>query len=65
MAKVFDDNKYYNDHELIKWYKRLSKRQGPKSLNKRRDMPIAWHPSRWWNWSMSEDEKKETEKLWK
>ena len=27
-------------------------------------MPIIWHPSRWWDWCMSEDEKKETEKLW-
>ena len=24
-------------------------------------MPIAWHPSRWWDWRVSEDEKKETE----
>ena len=21
-------------------------------------MPIAWHPKRWWNFWMSEDEKK-------
>ena len=21
-------------------------------------MPIAWHPKRWWNFSISEDEKK-------
>ena len=28
-------------------------------------MPIAWHPSRWWDWFVSEDEKKETEKLWR
>ena len=25
-------------------------------------MPVAWHPSRWWDWCMSEDQKKETEK---
>ena len=24
-------------------------------------MPIAWHPKRWWNSFMSEDEKKEIE----
>ena len=24
-------------------------------------MPIAWHPRRWWNVYMSEDEKKEIE----
>ena len=22
-------------------------------------MPIAWHPKRWWNFCMSENEKKE------
>ena len=22
-------------------------------------MPVAWHPSRWWDWCMTEDEKKE------
>ena len=27
-------------------------------------MPVAWHPSRHWDWCMSEDEKKEREKLW-
>ena len=25
-------------------------------------MRIAWHPSRWWDWCLDEDEKKETEK---
>ena len=24
-------------------------------------MPIAWHPKRWWNYCMSEHEKKEIE----
>ena len=27
-------------------------------------LPITWHPSRYWGWCMSEDEKEETEKLW-
>ena len=22
-------------------------------------MPVAWHPDRWWDWCMSEDEKKQ------
>ena len=26
-------------------------------------MPIAWHPKRWWNFYMSEDEKKEIEPI--
>ena len=28
-------------------------------------MCIAWQPLRLWDWCISEDEKKETEKLWK
>ena len=26
-------------------------------------MPIAWHPSRWWDWCVPEDEKKQAEKF--
>ena len=26
-------------------------------------MPIAWHPKRWWNFYMSENEKKEIEPI--
>ena len=26
-------------------------------------MPIGWHPKRWWNVYMSEDEKKEIEPI--
>ena len=28
-------------------------------------MSVTWNPTRWWNWCVPEDEKKETEKLWK
>ena len=26
-------------------------------------MPVAWHPKRWWNFCMSEEEKKEIEPI--
>ena len=26
-------------------------------------MPVAWNPNRWWDWCMSEDEKKEIEPM--
>ena len=26
-------------------------------------MPVAWHPDRWWDWCMSEDEKKEIDPM--
>ena len=31
-----------------------------KGLNKKL-MPVAWHPKRWCDWCLSEDEKKERE----
>ena len=24
-------------------------------------MPVAWHPTRWWDWSIPEEEEKEIE----
>ena len=50
---------------LIKWYDGYQKRKTQKSKIKKELAPTAWHPSRWWDWCMSENEKKETEKLWK
>ena len=35
-----------------------------KQKSKKELMPIAWHPSRWWDWCIPEDEKQEREKLW-
>ena len=58
-----DDDDYCNDDEMIRWYHGCQKRKAQKAQIKKELMPIAWHPSRWWNWCMSEDEKKETEKL--
>ena len=26
-------------------------------------MPVAWHSDRWWDWCMSEDEKKEIDPM--
>ena len=26
-------------------------------------MPIAWHPSRWWDWCVPEDKKKKDRKI--
>ena len=26
-------------------------------------MPVAWYPSRWWNWCLLEDEKKGIEPI--
>ena len=50
---------------FIEWYKGYQKRKTQKAQIEKELMHIAWHPSRWWNWCIAEDEKKETEKLWK
>ena len=45
-------------------YDGYQKRRVQKASIKEGLMPIAWHPSRWWDWCVHEDEKKEKEKLW-
>ena len=55
----------YSDEGLIKWYDGYQKRKAQKVSIKEELMPIAWHPSRWWDWCVPEDKKKETEKLWR
>ena len=63
--KIWHDDAYYcNDDRLISWYKGHLKQKAQKTKIKDKLMPIAWHPSRYWDWYMSEKEKKETEKLW-
>ena len=60
-----DDDYVYNDNEMIKWYNGYKKPKTQKAKIKDELMPIAWHPDHVMDWCMSEDEKKETEKLWK
>ena len=28
-------------------------------------MPVAWHPNRWWDWCVPEDEEKEIDSMLK
>ena len=55
----------YSDWGVSKLYDGYQKRKAQKASVKEELMPIAWNPSRWWDWCVPEDEKKETEKLWK
>ena len=59
------DDYWVNDNGVIKWHNKEShqKRKAQKPQIKKELMHIAWHPSRWWDWCMSEDEKRETEKI--
>ena len=43
------------------WYKGYEQRKAQKAKIKEELMPVAWHPDRWWNWCVTEDEKKELE----
>ena len=52
----FDD-----DDVLITWRDAYIKRKTQKAKIKEELMPVAWHPDRWWNWCVPEDEKKELE----
>ena len=48
---------------LDKWYDGYQRRKAQKAKIKDELLPIAWNPSRWWDWCVPDDEKKETEKL--
>ena len=49
---------WHDDDRLIKWYDGYKKRSVQKAKVKEELMPIAWNPSRWWGWCVSEDEKR-------
>ena len=59
------DDYWVNDNGVIKWHNKDShqKWEAQKAQIKKELMPIAWHPSRLWEWCVPNDEKKETEKL--
>ena len=64
-----DDGGYWftegdDDDTFFEWYEGYRKRKAQKAKIKEELVPTAWHPSRWWNWCVPEDEKKKTEKLW-
>ena len=62
----YDDSEYCNDDgedNFFKWYNGYKERKAQKASIKEELLPIVWHPSRYWGWCMSEDEKKDTEAL--
>ena len=58
--KICHDDDQDNFFELYKVYK---KRKEKKGEIKEGLLPIAWHPSKWWDWCVPEDEREGTEKL--
>ena len=62
--KIWHDDDYnHEDNGLIKLHETYKKQKAQKSKIKEELLPITWHPSRGWDWSGTEDEKKETEKF--
>ena len=55
-AKLWDD--YCTDGGYIKCYEGYQKRKTQKPRIKEGLLPTAWHPSRYWDWCVPEDEKK-------
>ena len=59
----FAVDNYDNDEgKFFKWYDSYRARKAQKASIKEGLLPIAWHPSRYWDWCMSEDEKKKKTK---
>ena len=58
-----DHDHYFNDDRLIKCHEGYHKRNAWKASIKEELLPIAWHPSRYWDWYMTEEGKKDTEKI--
>ena len=62
-----DDGDHWNNDDdednFLEWYDGYKKRKTEKTSIKEGLLPIAWHPSRYWDWCMSENKKKETEQL--
>ena len=52
-----------DDDGLIERYDGYKKPKAEKVSIKEELMPIAWHPSRWWDWCGPEDEKKREKKF--
>ena len=42
---------------LLAWHIKFRKRKEFKKELRKKLVPVAWHPDRWWDWCMSEDEK--------
>ena len=44
---------------LMSWYRRYKLCESCKKDMIKELMPVAWHPTRWWDWFMPEDEERE------
>ena len=57
----YDDDYWYNNYSIFKWYEGYQKRKAQKAKIKEDFLPTAWHLDRVMDWCMSGDGKR----LWK
>ena len=48
---------------LLAWRIKVEKRKALKKKLNEELMPVAWHPKRWWNFCVLEDEEKEIDPI--
>ena len=51
-------NNYEGLDEFLEWYDDYKQRKAQKAQIKEKLIPIAWHPPRYPDWRVAEDEKK-------
>ena len=52
--KIWHDDDYCYDYG-VKRYDECKIRKAQKASIKEELIPVAWHPSRWWDWCVPED----------
>ena len=64
----YDDDGDHGDDDdedrFFEWYDGYKKWKAQKVSIKEELLPIAWHPSRYWDWCVPQDEKKRNRKIW-
>ena len=58
-----DKHSWHDKYNFFEWCDDYKKQKVQKASIKEELMPIAWHPSRWWDWCIPEDEKKRQKKI--
>ena len=65
-----DDVNFYENYpeailhvRLLAWRNKFQQSKALKNDTSKKLMPVAWHPTRWWGWCLSEYEQREKEPL--
>ena len=48
---------------IVSWYNSYKHHKSCKKEISKELFPVAWYPRRWWDWSVSEDEKKKKKEI--